>query len=87
MRVSLSEDWKPMVDELVQAGRFRSASEVVDEGLRLVQEYEAKVAALRAHLEASIARGGSHTSEEVRAAVRERLDAWEREQATNSVSA
>ncbi|MEA3015189.1 MAG: antitoxin ParD1/3/4 [Sphingomonadales bacterium] len=76
-----------MVDELVHAGHYGSATEIVDEGLRLVQQREAKLAALRADIEASIARGGSYTSDEVRAHVRARLDAWEQEQANNSVPA
>ena len=72
MEVLLSEDWKPMVDDLVQAGRYGSANEVVDEGMRLVQEREAKLTALRETIEASIARGGSHSQEEVRAAIKAR---------------
>jgi antitoxin ParD1/3/4 len=41
------------VDELVQNGRYNSKSEVLREGVRLIQEREAKLAAL----DAVIARG------------------------------
>ena len=81
MDVSVKENWKPMVDDLVQAGRYGSADEIVDEGLRLVQEQESKLAALRAHIEAAIAGGGSYTSEEVLAAVRDRLSKRQRKPA------
>jgi antitoxin ParD1/3/4 len=59
---------------VVSQSRYGSASEVVREGLRLVEEREAKLAALRETLDASIARGGSHSAEDVSAAVRARLD-------------
>jgi antitoxin ParD1/3/4 len=41
----------------------------VREGLRLVEEREAKLAALRATLDASIAQGGEVTDEELDAAI------------------
>jgi antitoxin ParD1/3/4 len=46
---------------VVKSGRYGSASEVVREGLRLVEEREARLAALRETLNASIARGGQNT--------------------------
>ena len=61
------------VNELVTKGRYNSKSEVLREGVRLVQEREAKLAALRQTLDAAIERGGSHTADEVRQAVRARL--------------
>ena len=57
MNVSLGERWEGFVDTVLKAGRYGSASEVVREGLRLVEERETKLAALRETLNASIERG------------------------------
>jgi antitoxin ParD1/3/4 len=58
MNVSVGGRWEDFIERAVSAGRYGSASEVVREGLRLVEEREAKLQALRATLEASIAAGG-----------------------------
>ena len=58
MNVSIGDRWQGFVDRVVQDGRYASASEVVREGLRLVEEREMKLLALRATLDASIALGG-----------------------------
>ena len=58
MNVSIGERWETFVDRIVREGRYGSASEVVREGLRLVEEREAKLRALRRMLDASIAAGG-----------------------------
>jgi antitoxin ParD1/3/4 len=76
MNVSVGPRWESFCDTLVKAGRYGTASEVVREGLRLVEEREAKLQALRDTLEASIAQGGSHSSADVRAHVREELARW-----------
>jgi len=73
MNVSIGERWQSFVDSVVRSGRYGSASEVVREGLRLVEEREAKLQALRDMLNASIAEGGSYTSEEVGQAIEEEL--------------
>jgi len=73
MNVSIGTRWEEFVDEAVKSGRYGSASEVVREGLRLVEERESKLKALRETIEASIARGGSHTVEEARSRVRKHL--------------
>ena len=75
MNVSLGERWEKFVAAAVEEGRYGSASEVVREGLRLVEEREAKLVSLRRTIEAAIERGGSHTADEARMAVRARLDA------------
>ncbi len=46
MNVSIGDRWQAFVERVVQAGRYASASEVVREGLRLVEEREAKLNAL-----------------------------------------
>jgi antitoxin ParD1/3/4 len=74
MNVSLGERWEGFVAQIVGQGRYGSASEVVREGLRLVEEREAKLIALRTTLDASIARGGSHSVDDVHAAIKTRLD-------------
>ena len=74
MNVSLGERWENFVATAVEEGRYGSASEVVREGLRLVEEREAKLASLRQTIKAAIDRGGSHSAEEVEAAVKARPD-------------
>ena len=61
MNVSIGERWQDFVENVVKNGRYGSASEVVREGLRLVEEREAKLQALRDMLNASIAEGGPGT--------------------------
>lgn len=75
MNVSIGERWQGFVDNVVKTGRYGSASEVVREGLRLVEEREAKLQALRDTLNASIAAGGAGTTADLVAL----LDATEAE--------
>jgi antitoxin ParD1/3/4 len=79
MNISIGSRWEEFVDGLVKAGRYSTASEVMREGLRLVEEREAKLQALRDTLTASIERGGRNSSEDVRAYVLADLEAWEKE--------
>ncbi len=65
MNVSIGDRWERFVEQAVKAGRYGSASEVVREGLRLVEEREAKLQALRVTLETSIAEGGEVTDAEL----------------------
>lgn len=69
MNVSIGPRWEEFVDGVVRDGRYGSASEVVREGLRLVEEREAKLKALRQTIEASITEGGAQSQEEVAAAL------------------
>lgn len=48
--VSLGEHFTDFIENQVAAGRFGSASDVVRAGLRLLEEQEVKLAALRAAL-------------------------------------
>ncbi|PWB81043.1 MAG: type II toxin-antitoxin system ParD family antitoxin [Methylocystaceae bacterium] len=66
MNVSVGKHWEEFIDSLVKQGRYASATEVMREGLRLVEEREAKLRSLRETIEASIAEGGAYSSEEVR---------------------
>jgi antitoxin ParD1/3/4 len=79
MNVSVGQRWEAFIEGVVQEGRYGSASEVVREGLRLVEEREAKLRALRETLNASIAEGGSFTDEEVAAAIEARARALAKE--------
>jgi len=47
---SLGEHFSAFVEEQIAQGRYSNASEVVRAGLRLLEEHEAKLAALRAAL-------------------------------------
>jgi len=69
MNVSIGERWEKFVEQAVKDGRYGSASEVVREGLRLVEEREAKLADLRYMIEKSIAEGGEVTEEELDASL------------------
>ena len=48
--VSLGEHFATFVDRQVEAGRYSSASDVVRAGLRLLEEHEARLDALRSAL-------------------------------------
>ncbi|CDZ61090.1 type II toxin-antitoxin system ParD family antitoxin [Neorhizobium galegae] len=65
MNVSIDARWEKFIEEAVQDGRYGSASDVVREGLRLVQEREAETAALREKLRKSIEAGGDVSEEEL----------------------
>ena len=69
MNVSIDDRWRSFVDQMVKSGRYDSASEVIREGLRLVEERETKLQALREMLEHSIAQGGDVTDAELDAAL------------------
>jgi antitoxin ParD1/3/4 len=72
MNVSVGQRWEAFVDGIVKTGRYGSASEVVREGLRLVEERETRLRALQETLDASIADGGSFSDDDVAAAVEAR---------------
>lgn len=55
--VSLGDRFAGFIDAQVETGRYGSASDVVRAGLRLLEEHEAKVAALQAALMAGEASG------------------------------
>lgn len=47
---SLSEHWEVFIKNEVKSGRYGSASEVVRDALRMMEERKAKLTALRTHL-------------------------------------
>jgi antitoxin ParD1/3/4 len=65
MNVSIGERWEGFVEDAVRSGRYASASEVVREGLRLVEEREARLRALRDTLNASVQGGGHNTEDDL----------------------
>ena len=67
MNVSIGERWETFVDRIVREGRYGSASEVVREGLRLVEEREARLKALRTMLDSAITPGEARESDVDRA--------------------
>jgi len=71
MNVSIGERWEGFVEGAVKSGRYGSASEVVREGLRLVEEREQKLIALRDMVNGSIARGGQNSDEDIERALDE----------------
>jgi antitoxin ParD1/3/4 len=80
MSADLGSTLENYVSKLVEEGRYNSKSEVLREGVRLVQEREAKLAALNAAIEegmVDIRQGNSVSSDEVF----DRLEAKYREMA------
>ena len=65
MEVSVGRSWDGMVDTLVRSGRHASATQVVEERLRLEEEREKQRDRLRARSQKAIDGGGSSTDEEV----------------------
>lgn len=65
MNYTVDERLNKFIQEQVASGRFASGDEVVRAGLLLIEEREARLKALRDHVEAAIAEGGSYTDEEV----------------------
>jgi antitoxin ParD1/3/4 len=80
MNVSLTPELEQIVDQKVKSGMYSSASEVVREGLRLLQHRdetrEAKLTALRAEIQKGIddlEAGRFRDGAEAMAEIRERL--------------
>lgn len=69
MNLSIGPKWEKFVESVVSDGRYGSASEVVREGLRLVEEREARLAALRRTINESIAAGGDLGDDEMNASL------------------
>lgn len=65
MNVSVGRRWEEFVEAVVKSGRYGSVSEVVREGLRLVEEREAKLNELKDSIAASLADARRYTADEV----------------------
>jgi antitoxin ParD1/3/4 len=50
--VTLGEHFEQIIEKSIKSGRYSSASEVIREGLRLVDEREQKIKVLRGAIEA-----------------------------------
>lgn len=55
--ISLSDQHRRLVDDLVTAGRYQGVSEVVREGLRLLEDREARRARALAEIDAVVREG------------------------------
>ena len=55
--ISLGNHFEDFVDDKVSTGRFKNASEVIRAGLRLLEEEESKILALRKAIEEGIESG------------------------------
>ena len=65
MSYAVGEHFEDFIKQQLQVGRYNNASEVVREGLRLVEEREAKLIALQDHIDSAIGKGGSYSDEEM----------------------
>ncbi|HEY9013337.1 MAG TPA: type II toxin-antitoxin system ParD family antitoxin [Devosia sp.] len=74
MTTAIDSRWEAMLDTLVREGRYSSREEAMAEAMRLLEFKESRLQELRATIDASIAEGGSHTSEEMLAYVDRRLE-------------
>ena len=59
---SLGAHFESFVQGQLAGGRYNNASEVLRDALRLMEDRDAKLQALRATLNASIRAGGAHTA-------------------------
>ena len=55
--ISLGDHFEDFVDDKVSTGRFKNASEVIRAGLRLLEEEESKIVALKKAIEEGFASG------------------------------
>ena len=77
MSVDLGKRLEATVNKLVKKGRYNSRSEVLREGVRLVEEREKRLAELDAAIEeglADIRAGRVHSAEEVYEEVHKHID-------------
>lgn len=73
MNVSVGTRWEEFIEAIVKEGRYGSASEVVREGLRLVEEREARLQELRTRISDALAADEWHSWDAVEADVKAAL--------------
>ncbi len=76
---SLGSHFETFVQSQLASGRYNNASEVLRDALRLMEERETKLQALRATLNASIEAGGAHDDDDITRALDEEDAALSRE--------
>ena len=59
--LTLGEHWEKFIKNEIASGRYGSASEVVRDGLRALEERKSKLEALRAHLAEGLAQAAQGT--------------------------
>jgi antitoxin ParD1/3/4 len=69
MDIKLGSRWDALVREAVQSGRFASAEDVVNEGLRLLEERERRLGEVRDEIAAALTEEGEVSEEELDAAL------------------
>jgi antitoxin ParD1/3/4 len=82
---SLGEHFEQFVQDQLGTGQYASASEVIRDALRLLEEHKqiqrAKLEALRAQIQKGIDSGGNRPAEDVFAGVRARIGQIAKEKA------
>jgi antitoxin ParD1/3/4 len=76
---SLGSHFETFVQNQLASGRYNNASEVLRDALRLMEERETKLQALRATLNASIEAGGAHDDDDITRALDDEEEALSRE--------
>ena len=76
---SLGSHFEGFVQGQLASGRYNNASEVLRDALRLMEERDAKLQALRATLNASIRSGGAHSDDDITLALDQEEAALARE--------
>ncbi len=65
MSYSVGSYFEDFIKTQVEIGRYNNASEVVREGLRLIEQRELKFLQLKDHVESALEKGGDNSDEEV----------------------
>jgi antitoxin ParD1/3/4 len=81
--VVLSDPQEALIRDLVASGRYQNASEVLRAGLRLLEDREASLEAVRAGLRAGLDQAADGTTLEGEAAIAEAFEAATRASATD----
>jgi len=65
MKISIDERLEKFAEKSVEDGLYRSASQIVEEGLRLIEARDSALSLVRQRLERSIADGGDISQSEM----------------------